>query len=281
MRCPECAEQLDLDRLTCAHGHTFQHEDGVLILLSQEMYTPLRAFTERLSAIRQAEGRRQLDPKWFPSLPYVEGGRDQHEWRLRRADLAVLVRLLRGRGRLRVLDVGAWNGWLSYQMTRRGHNVTAVDYMTDEYDGLRAQKFYPVGWRAIQMDLANLLPLEPPFDCIVVNRCLPFFPKPIQWAGHVKELLAPGGLLVLTGLQFFVDPREKARAVRETQQFYRDNHQFELFFRPTKGYLDGHDRRELRHTGFQLHSYPQLWAANLKALVWRQLPFHMYGIWRS
>jgi 2-polyprenyl-3-methyl-5-hydroxy-6-metoxy-1,4-benzoquinol methylase len=281
VRCPNCREPLDRARLSCANGHTFAYENGVLILLSDDVRERLQTFASRLSSIREAEGKRRLDTSQYEHLPFIDGGLNRHEWRLRRIDLEVVLGLLGRRSGQRVLDIGAWNGWLSHQLAERGHDVTSVDYFADEFDGLGARKFYCRSWRTIQMDLVDLSPLEGPYDLVVVNRCLAFFPRPLEWVETVQGLIAPGGLLILTGLQLFRDPAARARALQANRRFYRDRYAFELFFRPTKGYLDWEDRRALRARGISLRSYPRLWTANLKALILRRAPWHTYGLWSA
>jgi SAM-dependent methyltransferase len=281
MRCPNCRERIDPTALVCAGGHQFGQQDGVLVLLADETRERLQAFAARLGEIRAAEGRRPLEASQYERLPYIEGGSDRHEWRLRRIDLEIVLGVLGGRAGQRVLDIGAWNGWLSHQLAERGQAVTSVDYFADERDGLGARKFYCRSWRTIQMDLTDLSPLDETYDLVVVNRCLAFFPRPLAWVGAVKRLVRPGGVLLLTGLQLFREPGAKARAVEASRRRYRERYQFELFFRPTKGYLDWDDRRGLRSEGIKLRSYRRLWLANLRSLIDCRRPWHVYGTWRA
>jgi SAM-dependent methyltransferase len=172
---------------------------------------------------------------------------------------------------LRVLDIGAWNGWLSHRLALIGHDVTAVDYFADPHDGLGARRFYRTTWQAIQMDLTDLSPLPPAFDRIVLNRCVAFQGDATAYVAQAQAKLAPGGSLLLTGLAFYRDPSRKARAVADTTRDYRERHGVEMFLNPTKGYLDGQDRERLVAAGVRLTPYPQLFLANLKA---RMRPYH-------
>lgn len=276
MLCPSCRETLDATTLSCPRGHRFGCEDGVLVLLDETFGRRLRAFAAGISAARAADGQRLPDPSIYPLLPDAPALRRSHEWRGRRHDVALLRRLLRGRRR--VLDVGAWNGWLSNRLAELGHDVTAVDYFTDEFDGLRARKFYSTAWRAIQVDLNDLAVLDERFDAVVLNRCLAFAGDPQGFVAGARQLVTPGGLLVLTGLEIFRDPRAKARYVESLRRRHRDRHSSELFLAPTKGYLDFGDRARLAAMGLSLRPYPQLWAANLKALLRPSLPRHYYGV---
>ncbi|HET7091240.1 MAG TPA: class I SAM-dependent methyltransferase [Anaerolineae bacterium] len=282
LRCPTCREPIDSRGQACPNGHSFEYRDGVLRLLDAAFADRLESFTARLSAIREAEGKRLTDVSAYEGLPYsqLESGDPawRTEWRLRCHDLDILFRLVAGRSRRRVLDVGAWNGWLSHRLAAQGHDVTAVDYFDDACDGLAARKHYRAHWRAIQMDLEDLAVLDEPFDVIVLNRCLAFFPDPVAGVISARRLLAEDGTLVITGLQFFRDAAPRARFIASQREAYRARYDFELFLKPTKGYFDWEDRRRLGEAGVVLKSYPQLWLANLRALARRALPWHMYGL---
>jgi 2-polyprenyl-3-methyl-5-hydroxy-6-metoxy-1,4-benzoquinol methylase len=280
--CPNCREPVDPGSLACAGGHRFACEDGVLVLLQEEFGQQLRTFTAAFGATRAAENRRLLAVSAYEALPF---GQDTHgdaswrlEWRLRRYDLAVVLGLLSGRGEQRILDVGAWNGWLSHQLAARGHHVTAIDYFTDEFDGLGARKFYSTDWQAIQIDLVDLSALNQRYDVVIVNRCLQFFTDPIGYVGIARRQLAPGGLLILTGLQLFQDARAKARDVAALRAAYQERYSLEVFLRPTKGYLDFADGQRLRAEGVRLRPYPQLWLANVRSTISKTLPRHCYGV---
>jgi len=119
------------------------------------------------------------------------------------------------------------------------------------------------------------------FDAVILNHCLQFFPAPADYVAEAKRRVAPGGRLILIGLQFFHDPRPKARSVAAQQQIYRKRYRAELFLFPNKGYLDSDDRERLSAQGIALRSYPQLWLANLKAWLNPALPEHAFGVWDS
>jgi SAM-dependent methyltransferase len=281
--CPNCRAPIEPATNTCAIGHGFIEVDGVLQLLSERFVRRLADFETALSAARKAEGKHQLSVTAYEQLPF---SRDADfdagmalEWRLRRYDLALIQERLSDRPKQRVLDVGAWNGWLSHQLAAAGHCVTAVDYFSDPHDGLRARRFYRAEWRAIQMDLRDPSLLDEQFDLIVVNRCLAFFTDPAAYLHCLKPLVAPGGQLVVTGLQFFWNGTAKAARVAADRQRYRDQYGFELFLFPTRGFLDRADHTRLKIAGLALYPYPQLWAANLKARVLRSRPRHAYGVW--
>lgn len=251
----------------------------MLALLDPSFQRRLDAFTARLSHIREAEGRRLLDPAIYEQLPFAPTLRKSHEWRIRRYGLEIVRKRLRRRERLRILDVGAWNGWLSHQLATLGHDLTAVDYFADEYDGLGARKFYRSNWRAIQLDLTDIAVLDQRYDLVVLNHCLAFFGDPHALVAAARRLVAPSGSLVLIGLELFRAPAVKAAYVAELKRRYLERYGFDLFFMPTKGYLDFADRARLEAQGLKLRPYPRLCPANLKARLKPSLPWHAYAVW--
>ena len=278
--CPNCREPIDAQTRACPNRHGFAERDGVLVLLAASFERRLADFAETLASIRAAEGKRLMDAAAYEGLPESQLGAGdaawRDEWRLRRVDLAVVSRYVSGCKR--VLDVGAWNGWLSHRLARLGHEVTAVDYFADPFDGLGARRHYSTRWRAIQMDLLDLSLLDEPFDAVILNRCLSFSPDPAAYVIHARGRLAPGGVLIATGLQFFRDPVAKAREVETAKRHYAERYGFELFLRPTKGFLDGGDDRRLRRAGLSLKPYPHLWRANLRSWLDRTRPRHAFGL---
>jgi SAM-dependent methyltransferase len=281
--CPTCRTAIDPAARRCAQGHAFAQEDGVLGLLTAEMARRLAEFEAALRAARPAPPMPPgLEGAFgqLPSGPLAQAHPERRlEWRLRRYDLAVVQRQLTGRGRQRILDVGAWNGWLSHRLAEAGHMVTGIDYFADRDEGLRARRWHGTDWRAFQMDLRDLSVLDEEYDVVILNRCLAFFTDPAAYAAGVKARVAPGGLLLLMGLQFFSAPAEKARGVAAGRRAFQERHGLDLFLFPTRGYLEDTDRAGLEAEGVSVRAYPQLWAANLRARLWRSRPQHAYGVW--
>jgi SAM-dependent methyltransferase len=274
--CPTCHQPIHQERLICPEGHRFAVTHGVLSLLDPPFARRLRRLDTTRQKHRTTKGERRLDPEVYEDLPFATGLRSRLEWRLRGYDWAVVQEWI-GKRPQRVLDIGAWNGWLSHRLALMGHEVTAVDYFADPYDGLGAKRFYRTRWQAIQMDLTDLSPLPSAFDRIILNRCLAFQGDPTAYLAQAREKLAPGGTLLLTGLAFYLDPSRKARAVADMTRDYRERHGVEMFLNPTRGYLDGEDQARLAAVGVRLTPYPQLFLANLKARLRPQHPRYYHG----
>lgn len=251
----------------------------MLVLVDPVFAHHLAAFLAPFEALRHQEARRLLDPALYPALPYGHAVANDPEWRQRQLDWEVVQCLASEGSRLRVLDVGAWNGWLSNRLAEAGHQVTALDYFVDACDGLGARRFYATEWQAVQMDLEDLIVVDDSFDVVILNRCLQFFADPLRSLGQAAGLVRTGGLLLATGLAFFRDPRRKAQQVEAFRTHLRQNGVADL--KVMKGYLDFADRKRLLEAGMRLHPYRGLLQANLRARLDAARPWHGYGVLRA
>ena len=274
--CPTCRQRLNATTLSCPNGHCYTAVDGVLALVDLVFARHLAAFLVPFETLRDKEARRLLDPAVYPTLPYGHAVADDPEWRQRRLDWELVQRLLSEGKRLRVLDVGAWNGWLSNRLAGGGHQVTALDYFVDTCDGLGARRHYATEWQAVQMDLEDLTVVDDSFDVVILNRCLQFFTDPLRSLFQTGGLVRPGGLLLATGLALFRSPGRKARQVEAFRSHLRQNGVADL--KANKGYLDFADRERFLEAGMQLHPYRSLLMANWRARLDASRPWHGYGV---
>ena len=106
-------------------------------------------FVREYESIRAAEGRGSSNDDYYLALPYRDpSGRLSAQWALRARTFRYIERKIMPRFtplshyRLRILDLGAGNGWMSYRLASQGHAPVAVDLLTNDQDGLGAAKHY-------------------------------------------------------------------------------------------------------------------------------------------
>ncbi|MCC7361385.1 MAG: class I SAM-dependent methyltransferase [Anaerolineales bacterium] len=280
-RCPICHQPVDSAAWTCASGHRFQVEaaGGLVRLVTPEFAAQLARFLPALEDYRARLGRRLLDPAAYPLLPGGPAVARDREWRQRQYDLEVVRRRLARAAPLTVLEIGAYNGWLTHHLAAWGHAVTAVEPFTDPYDGLGAARFYPERWLPLQLDLRDLSVLPGGYQLVILNRCLASFPNPAEALRHAQAQVAPGGQLLTLGLQVFGDPARKVRRVAELEADFQERYGFSAYLWPTRAYLDRADQAALRSAGLRLRAYAPLWLADLKARLTPSLPRHYWGWW--
>ena len=109
----------------------------------------LRRFRAAYAEHRAAEGRGGGGEAELLALPYLRRGPLRRQWKVRARtferflDAVVAARVFEVAPRpLRVLDLGAGNGWLCYRLTLAGHHCIAIDIRDDAVDGLRAADAY-------------------------------------------------------------------------------------------------------------------------------------------
>ena len=281
LRCPNCHQHLEAETFTCRAGHSFQTVDGVLVLLEAAFAQQLTTFTAKLERFRDQAGKRLLDATAYEELPFSKQVKADGEWQIRGFDWQMISKHLAGQGPQTILDIGAWNGWLSHRLAQQGHQVTASDYFSDPFDGLRAKQFYSTDWAAIQMDLTDLSLLDETFDVVIINHGLQFFPDPLAHLQAAQQKVKPGGWLFVLGLQFFSNPIPRSKEIAKLQARFQQQQQANLFLKPTKGFLSWDDRIALKRAGVQFKTHFPLQWRNLKARSNPALPHFCYGLWHK
>ena len=233
--------------------------DGIYRALSHECLLEIEPFLAQYRRIRAADGYRQCDAAYYRGLPEVARGDPQHAvWRIRQESFrhlcgTVLPRL--GRRLLRVLDLGAGNGWLSHRLTLLGNVCVAVDWLDDSDDGLGAALHYPTTFTRVQADFDHLPMVDGQFDAVIFNASLHFSANPSATLRSASKALVDGGTLVVMDSPVFVREADGRRMVAERQQGFADR-----IGRPLEwgvGYLtvDGLERTA-REAGLVLQRIP-------------------------
>jgi len=157
---------------------------------------------DRSSADKRAVLRQQiLKHSWFHSIDLGDGlvtpGRIPLEELQRLAERVRLPQNMRGQ---RVLDIGAWDGFFSFEVERRGaQHVLAVDVVPVEYTGFELARRY-LGSRAEYRQLSVYeLSSEQlgQFDSVMFFGVWYHLRYPLLALDRIWEVLKPGGALYL------------------------------------------------------------------------------------
>lgn len=194
--------------------------------------TDLLRFREAYARHRAAEGRGAGGAHEIIELPYVTSGPHAAAWRIRarsyeRFVAGILDPLARAAGRsLRVLDLGAGNGWLCRRLRSRGHDAVALDIRDDSVDGLGAA--YPVagdpvlGFHRIVASF-EALPLAPAtFDIALFNASLHYALHLGNALGEAVRVTRAGGRIVILDSPFYTADEDGAAMVAEKHAGARD-----------------------------------------------------------
>ncbi|MBX6365018.1 MAG: methyltransferase domain-containing protein [Gemmatimonadetes bacterium] len=173
----------------------------------------LRDFARHYAAHRAAEGRGAGGLEELLALPYLRTGPQAAQWAVRartfdRFVAAVLAPTARAAGRpLRVLDLGAGNGWLARRVAELGHEALALDIRDDAVDGLGAAAGYlrerPGAFGRVVASF-DALPLRAGrWDLAVFNASLHYALDLAVVLREAARVVRPGGRIVVLDSPFY------------------------------------------------------------------------------
>jgi SAM-dependent methyltransferase len=198
-------------------GHSVEVRDGIVRCLTPEAVERADPFLKQYRLVREREGYCPARAEYYRGLPKV-GRSDPHaaEWRIRKESYRHLQRVAFSREeRLRVLDLGAGNGWLSHRLAERGHRVVALDQSDDERDGLGVCRVYRVPFAAVQADF-HQLPFQPgAFDAVILDAALHYASDPVAVMNEARRMVVPGGTIAVVDSPMFADERDGDGMVRD------------------------------------------------------------------
>jgi SAM-dependent methyltransferase len=177
------------------------------------MATPLQTFVSEYARIRAAEGHGFATVEELRALPRVDRNhRHAAIWRIRRRSYGVLVdRVLTQFDKpLRILDLGAGCGWLTYRLSSLGHDVIAVDINSDSEDGLGAAG--RLGCRSILADFDRLPLSERHADLAIFNGS---FHYSTDYRRTLREAFRVAPLVVIMDSPIYYDETSGIRMVAE------------------------------------------------------------------
>ncbi len=252
IRCPECSNVISPDGF-CGTDGCLTPVDGVWRLMTLAFYKELLPFLRGFEAMREQEGYRIKDTSLYSRMPFDSNYPPifGDTFRQLERDLGWIHKRLPKRP-VKVLNYGSWNGWLSHQLAEHQHEVTAISYFIDSYDGLAAKKYFPTDWRAIQMNIEDLQIMDENFDVIIMNRGISYLTQPLMIVRRLMEKLTSSGLLLITGLNVYSNPISRQKTLADRAARYRRLYGVELFPFPTRGYLDQDDLSGLKQLGISL-----------------------------
>lgn len=162
---------------------------------------------------RAAEGRGAGGTAELLALPYLADGPLAAQWRVRARTYdafaaRVLAPLAREAGRpLRIADLGAGNGWLSYRAAVLGHEPTAFDVRDDAVDGLGAAAGYdahlPRPFERAAASFDALPSRDGTFDVAVFNASLHYAIDLSAVLREAVRVTRPGGRIAILDSPFY------------------------------------------------------------------------------
>ncbi len=186
-------------------GLAFARRAGVWDMLPPERAACYALFLEQYTAVRLAEGRGALGPDELRCLPWAAPEDPlAWQWYIRAISFEHLVDRvlpLAGGRRVRVLDLGAGTGWLSYRLAQEGHAPLAVDLSLDPRDGLGAARHFDGvlarPFPRVRAEFDRLPLTDGAAELVVYNASFHYSPDYAVTLAEGLRVLAPGGWLVI------------------------------------------------------------------------------------
>ncbi|MHB1938210.1 MAG: class I SAM-dependent methyltransferase [Acidobacteriaceae bacterium] len=237
LQCPRCGERIGhlsetspSDNCLLMCPDCFFHlrcELGIWKTLLPERQTYFAQFIQDYEFIRAAEGRGSARAEFYLELPFLDlSGRNTAQWGIRARTFGYIERRLlpaivaRYHRRLRILDLGAGNGWLSYRLALQGHAPTAVDLLTNDRDGLGAAIHYrkrltTTLFPRFQAELNNLPFADGQFDLVIFNASFHYAENYEDTLAEAVRCARAGGTVMIADTPWYRKEESGRQMVEE------------------------------------------------------------------
>ena len=235
--CPRCRTSLERrapDRMTCPRdGLEFWNVDGIWRFLLPESEAHYARFMADYEAVRRAEKRGSATSDYFRALPFRDLSRHHSaDWRIRARSYNVLVKNVLTRLQnpleraLKILDLGAGNGWLSNRLAAQGDRVIAVDLLVNEQDGLGAWKHYEHSFTPVQAEFNHLPVMDRFADAVIFNASFHYSEGYTETLREALRVLSPQGVIVIMDSPVYRSKASGEQMVREREVQFKEKYGF-------------------------------------------------------
>lgn len=212
--CPRCRTGLDRvssDRLVCPQdGLEYWNIAGIWRFLLPESQAHYHPFIEQHESVRCIQADNPPNADSYRALPYKDLSEGSAKaWVNRARSFNVLVKKLLTpiqahlQRPLKILDLGAGNGWLSNRLAGQGDRVVAVDLLVNEQDGLGAWKYYEHQFTPIQAEFNRLPIMEGFADVAIFNASFHYSENGLETLTETMRVIDEDGVVVIMDTPYF------------------------------------------------------------------------------
>jgi SAM-dependent methyltransferase len=232
-------------------------DNGIWISIAPQRVDHYKRFIADYEFIRSAEGRGSVDADYYLALPYKDlSGNNDDQWKIRACTFRYMEQhiirplvALKNQA-LRILDLGAGNGWMSHRLSHMGHFPIAIDLLTNGYDGLGAathfdRKLQPLFPR-VQAELDHLPFASSTFDLVIFNASFHYSEDYDQTLAEALRCTHPEGVVVIADTPWYADDKSGKKMVEEKHNHFVAKYGFASNSIASCEYLTPHRLAELQ-----------------------------------
>ena len=290
LQCPRCGALLGTLRedefppefLFSCTACRFQllNDGGIWRALPPERQAYFDRFMREYQAVREAEGRGSKTAEYYWAIPYKDlSGCNGQQWAIRARSYRLLEQQIlpqierEGARSLRILDLGAGNGWLSYRMAVRGHAPVAVDLAASEMDGLAAARHFrsklPLLFPRFQAEVDRLPFAADQFDLAIFNASFHYSENYSRTLGETIRCLRPGGVVIVADTAWYKGDESGRQMLAERRRAFTERYGFPSDAIASLEYLTDHHLAALEEQfGIRWRIYSPFYG-----LKWAMRPF--------
>ncbi len=197
------------DGATTCHTcqQTFARREGIWRFLPPLREREFADFLRGYRTVRADEGWGASEAHYYRALPHVDQDDPQRNiWRIRERSFERLLRLIGNGKPLKILDVGAGNGWLTNQLARHGHTLAALDLADDSRDGLGARVHYATDFEAYQAEFDRMPFGEAQFDVVIFNAALHYADALSVTLREARRVMRSDGRIMVMDSPYYSRP---------------------------------------------------------------------------
>jgi SAM-dependent methyltransferase len=261
--CPACRAEIgvldddsphDLNCPSCSF--VIREEKGILRALRPGREAYFEQFIKQYETVRMREGRGSSSADFYTALPFCDlTGKNAWEWNIRGRTFAHALKHIlphieaANPQACDVLDIGAGNCWLSYQMAKRGHRPVAVDLLDNPSDGLGAARFYSAylsrprqshprqPFLTVQAEMDFLPFSSAQFDVVFFNASFHYSVDYEQTVAEALRCLRRPGHLIILDSPFYRSEVSGPKMIQEKHAAFEKRYGFRSNSVPSLEYL--------------------------------------------
>jgi ubiquinone/menaquinone biosynthesis C-methylase UbiE len=233
--CPRCQTRLERvtpERFTCPHdGLDFWNVEGIWRFLLPESEAHYARFIRDYETIRHSEGRGSESAKYYRALPFKDlSGHHKADWTIRARSYNVLVKNVLTRLQiplerpLKILDLGAGNGWLSNRLAAQGDRVIAVDLLVNDEDGLGTWRHYENSFTPVQAEFNHLPVMDGYADAVIFNAAFHYSENYTETLAEALRVLSRGGKIIVMDSPVYRRSTSGQKMVEERQAQFMEKY---------------------------------------------------------